>query len=241
MDHVLAAVLASLHADMGRMERVALNMANVQTAGYKREVFETRPFSAWVGSADSMSTVKTDQRPGTLRPTGQALDVALNGPGWFEVRTEQGVAYTRQGNFRLDAQGRVVTQQGHAVMGTGGEIHLLHGASPRIDEAGKVFDAQPSTGTTSAPLAQLKVVQFAPGAAMERLGDGLWHFAGDAALPAEGAVQVRQGMLENSNVSPMHEMVRLMEAMRHAESMQKVALGYDEMLATSIRRLGEGT
>jgi flagellar basal-body rod protein FlgG len=48
-------------------------------------------------------------------------------------------------------------------------------------------------------------------------------------------------MLENSNVSPMHEMVRLMEAMRHAESMQKVAIGYDEMLATSIRRLGEGT
>jgi flagellar basal-body rod protein FlgG len=150
------------------------------------------------------------------------------------VETEQGVAYTRQGNFRLDAAGRLVTQQGRTVLGLSGPIQLAPGA-PRIDAQGRVFEAG-----AAQPQAQLRIVDFAPGAVLERLGDGLVRIQGDP-QPVPAATELRQGFLENSNVEPLREMLQLLQSVRHMETLQKVALGYDEMLASSIRRLGEGT
>src|SRR6059058_8913 len=132
MDPVLSAVLGSMHADMARMDSVAMNITNAQTTGYKREVVLSTPFAARI-EASSLA-VHVDQKPGTLRPTGQGLDFALAGPGWLEVSTPQGAAYTRQGDFRLDAAGRLVTQQGQPVMGLGGEIQLPSGLTV-ADEA----------------------------------------------------------------------------------------------------------
>lgn len=240
MDPVLSSVLGSMHADLARLDRVALNMANAQTPGYKREVVTAQPFSARVEAAANGVSVHTDQRPGTLKPTGQSLDFALAGPGWFEVATPQGPAYTRHGQFRLDAAGRLVTQQGHPVTGQSGEIRLPN-LAPVADAAGRLFDAAAGTRAGAPVLAQLRVVQFEAGAAVQKLGDGLVLPQGSPANVAEGTLQVRQGYLENSNVSHMQEMVRLLETVRHLETLQKVALGYDEMLAASIRKLGEAT
>lgn len=227
-----------MHADLARLERVAMNLANVQTPGYKREVLTVHPFPRQIDDATAAITVHTDQRPGTLKSTGQALDFAINGAGWFEVLTPQGTAYTRQGQFRLDADGRLVTQQGHPVMGVSGEI-VLPNAGPAADAEGRLF-AEPGAGKAGAPaLAQLRIVQFDAGATLQRLGDGLVRPQGPPGNAAPGAAQVRQGYLENSNVNQMQEMVRLLETVRHLETLQKVALGYDEMLATSIRKLGE--
>ena len=238
MDPILSAVLGSMQADMARMDRVAMNIANVRTPGYKREVVTAMPFGARVEAADAPRlAVHTDSRPGTLKSTGQPLEFALAGPGWFEVQTAQGPAYTRQGSFRLDAAGRLVTQQGHAVMGVGGEI-VLASATPDVDASGRVFEA-PGGARDPAPVAQLKVVQFERDAVLERLGDGLVLPRGTPVLAADNAVRVQQGFLENSNVSQLHEMVRLIETVRHLETLQKVALGYDEMLGASIRKLGE--
>jgi flagellar basal-body rod protein FlgF len=238
MDPVLTAILGSMHADMARLERAGMNLANVQTPGYKREIVSATAFAARVDAGASAMTVHTDQRSGTLKATGQSLDLALSGPGWFEVSTPQGAAYTRQGNFRLDAQGRIVTQDGHPVMGTTGQIMLLQGA-PLIDSAGRVFEAiAPGVKKDAAAVAQLRIVEFGGATPVQRLGNGLHLLRGEP-LPATEATQVQQGFLENSNVNHMHEMVRLLETMRHMESLQKVALGYDEMLGTSIRKLGE--
>lgn len=249
MNEILSMVLGSMHADMARMDRVAMNLANLQTPGYKREVASAIPFAAQVEALGSTPTSQgtpaafhTDQRAGTLKATGQSLDLALSGGGWFEVSTPQGIAHTRNGNFRLDARGRLVTQQGYPVMGQAGEIQLPHGV-PVIDSAGRIFEGTLPTGApdraAAAPLAQLKVVRFERGAAAQRLGDGLLVLQGESAPLAEGTVQVQQGFLENSNVGQMQEMVQLMESMRHMETMQKVAIGYDEMLGTAVRRLGE--
>lgn len=253
MNQILSVILTSMHADLARAERAAMNIANVQSPGYKRQFVSASAFAAHMeagGAAlaapgpdavHAAYTVHTDMRAGTLKTTGQRLDLAITGEGWFEVATEQGPAYTRQGNFRLDATGRLVTQQGHAVMGLAGEIQLGPGM-PVIDAAGRVFDgdrAEGTPGATPVPVGQLKVVQFAPLATVHRLGDGLVAIEGEATPARHGSVQVQQGVLENSNVSHMHEMVRLMETVRHLESLQKVAIGYDEMLATAIRRLGE--
>jgi flagellar basal-body rod protein FlgG len=256
MNEILSLVLGSMQADMARLDSVAMNLANTQTVGYKRGVAVTVAFAARVergvqqGSGVDRAEAgpspvlasHVDQRPGTLKSTGQALDVALAGPGWIEVQTEAGPAYTRQGNFRLDPRGRVVTQQGHPVMGVGGEIQLTQG-NPVIDAAGRVFDATAAAqgGSRGTPLAQLRIVQFDASAQLERLGDGLVRVHGEPVTVNEGATQVQQGFLENSNVQSMQEMVQLLQSVRHLETMQRVATSYDEMLGTSIRRLGEGS
>lgn len=243
MNDVLSAVLASMHADIARVDRIGMNIANAGTTGYKRETgatFASRVAdAAQAGGGVSMrASAHLDLRPGTLRSTGQPLDLALAGAGWFEVATEHGPAYTRRGDFRLDARGRVVTQQGLPVQGSGGDIQLAHGR-PVIDASGRVFESAGAMSEGAQPVAQVKVVQLDARAPMERTGDGLMLARGEATAMPESAIQLQQGFLENANVSHMHEMVRLLETLRHMESMQKVALGYDDMLAGAIRKLGD--
>jgi flagellar basal-body rod protein FlgG len=257
MTDVLAISLHSMQHDMARLERISMNMANAMTPGYKREVAASLPLAA-SGFIDAMNAVdvspatppaasaitagalmtRTDSRPGTLKATGQSLDVALGGTGFFEVSTEAGPAYTRQGNWQLDARGRLVTAQGYPVIGLGGEIILSH-PQPHIDATGQVFDAAVNGRADAPPIAQLKVVQFDDVNGLDRMGDGLVRASAQPTQLADGDVQVRQGFLENSNVNSMQEMVQLIQSMRHFESMQKVALGYDDMIGAAVRKLGE--
>jgi len=256
MQEVLALALQSMQNDMQRLDRIGTNLANALTPGYQREVAAARPVASFASLVDAgpravadgggpfrapltSLLVQTDTRPGSLRSTGQAFDVAIAGPGFFEVATPQGPAYTRQGDFRLDGQGRLVTALGHPVMGRGGEIYPGT-AQPRIDAAGSFLPAEGASGPGAAvPLAQLRIVQPDGAARMAHAGDGLLRAEGTVSQVPDAEVQVRQGYLENSNVSSMQEMVHLVQTMRHFESMQKVALGYDEMTGQAIRKLGE--
>lgn len=255
MEHVLAVSLATMQHDMQRLDRVAMNLANVTTPGYKREVLATRPFvdamdqaalagqslpvdATALGATAADGQVRLDMRPGTLRMTGGSLDFALSGDGFFEVTMPDGPAYTRQGDFSVDARGRLVNAQGHAVMGKNGEI-FLSTLKPAVDAAGNITEPFSATPMGGAPSAQLKVVRFDNPASMQRLGDGLLAPGTGMVIAGEADIQVRQGALENANVSTVQEMVQLMQTMRHFESMQKVATGYDEMLGTAIRKLGE--
>jgi flagellar basal-body rod protein FlgF len=219
MDPVLALTLQGLQLDRARLDRLAANLANAQTLGFKRE----------------LEAARLDVQPGTLRTTHRSLDLAIAGSGWFEVATPQGTAYTRQGDFRLDARGRLVTVQGHAVMGVSGEI-LLAQPHPVIDAEGRVYESSAAHGE---PMGQLKLVHFDRLAPVERLGSGLVRIAGTPEPAPAGASMVRQGALENSNVDPAREMVQLLRTLRHAESLQKAASAYDDLLGTAIRRLGE--
>ncbi|MDQ0016092.1 flagellar basal-body rod protein FlgG [Variovorax boronicumulans] len=256
MTDVLAISLQSMQQDMARLERISMNMANATTPGYKREVASSLPMNTGT-FADAMRSVgaargdvsgstaaagtlliQTDARPGTLKSTGQNLDVALTMPGFFEISTEAGLAYTRQGSWQLDARGRLVTAQGNPVMGQGGEIVLTR-PNPVIDAAGQVFESKPGGGAEATPVAQLKVVQFDNAKDFRRVGDGLLSTEQAPTQLADGDVQLRQGFLENSNVSSMQEMVQLIQSMRHFESMQRVALGYDEMIGGAVRKLGD--
>jgi len=265
MTDVLAISLYSMQQDMGRLERISLNMANAMTPGYKREVAMAlpsgagafaaamtaaevaafgqqangaRPLEGGAAASGGALLIQTDARPGTLKTTGQNLDVALTTPGFFEVSTDAGLAYTRQGNWQLDARGRLVTAQGQPVMGQGGEIVLTH-PNPTIDAAGQVFETKPGGGGESTPIAQLKVVRFDDMTSLRRMGDGLMGTDQVPSQLADSEVELRQGFLENSNVNSMQEMVQLIQSMRHFESMQRVALGYDEMIGAAIRKLGE--
>ena len=251
MNEVLAISLQSMQADMARVEQIGMNLANVLTPGYKRGVAVQAPlgasFAAHLSNAAAAGNTAaaaavapvefvSDGRAGTLKSTGQNLDVALAGKGYFEVVTETGPAYTRHGNFRLDARGRLVTAQGHPVMGTSGEI-ILNLANPVIGANGTITSATGSAD--AAPLGQLKVVEFDGDAKLQHMGEGL-HAAGPGMKTVgDEDVRVRQGFLENSNVSSTYEMTSMIQAMRHFESMHKVAQGYDDMLGTAIRKLGD--
>jgi flagellar basal-body rod protein FlgF len=249
MNEVLAISLHSLQSDMARLDQLAMNLANALTPGYKRGVAVQGPMgsefaehlsNAAAASVDAAAAptvaFTSDLRAGTLKATGQNLDVALAGKGYFEVITDAGPAYTRQGNFRLDARGRLVTAQGYPVMGVAGEV-TLNLANPVIAANGAISPGPSSSDAI--PVAQLKVVGFDPAVKLEHLGDGL--YAGGAGMRqlTDQDVTVRQGFLENSNVSSTYEMTSLVQTMRHFESMQKVAQGYDDMLGTAIRKLGE--
>lgn len=260
MTDVLAISLQSMQQDMARLERISMNMANATTPGYKREVATSLPSNAAAFSdamrgagrpqqgpqaepsnaagVAGMLLIQTDAHPGTLKSTGQSLDVALTTPGFFEISTEAGLAYTRQGSWQLDARGRLVTAQGNPVMGVGGEI-VLSRPNPVIDATGQVFESKPGGGAESTPVAQLKVVRFDNAKDLRRMGDGLMGTDQTPSQLTDSEVQLRQGFLENSNVNSMQEMVQLIQSMRHFESMQRVALGYDEMIGGAVRKLGD--
>ena len=123
-------------------------------------------------------------------------------------------------------------------MGVGGEI-VLSRPNPVIDAAGQVFESRPGGGVDSTPVAQLKVVQFDDTRNLRRMGEGLMTTDQVPTQLRDSDVQLRQGFLENSNVNSMQEMAQLIQSMRHFESMQRIALGYDEMIGGAVRKLGE--
>jgi flagellar basal-body rod protein FlgF len=252
MQEILAITLAAMQHDAARVERVSSNLANATTPAYKREVFLQRPipvdasglsFTQAVSRAATQSgerratgamptfEIVRDMKAGTLRPTRQNLDLALAGPGYFEVATESGPAYTRHGQFQLDARGRLVTPQGHPVMGHNGEI-VLTDAQPTIDGNGNITER-------GRLVAQLKIVEFEQTAALQSLEGGLYASSMPARSLRSDEIQVRQGHLENPNINSMTEMVELMQTMRHFESLQKTVQGYDEMVGSAIRKLGD--
>jgi flagellar basal-body rod protein FlgF len=242
MPDALAIVAKSMADDMLRLASISYNLANAASPGFKQEMMVSRAFSDHItasgmrlptalGVTLSEPGIMLDHRAGSLQFTGNALDVALEGDGFFELAAQQGPVYTRQGNFQLDATGRLMSTMGFPVMGTAGEMHIAS-SQPRIDRDGRIYDDDDKLA------GQLRVMRFSDPSKLLRAGAGMYAPAGQSAAQLQDA-RIRQGYLENSNVVPVHEMVRLIETMRHFESSQKVIQSYDEMLERAIRTLGE--
>jgi flagellar basal-body rod protein FlgF len=249
MTSITAITLGALLSDQARMERVASNIANATTPGYRREILvesvaEPSPFAELVlagearaakpvsSSKDAIvsSTLERDSRPGTLRPTGRSLDLAIAGPGYFELATEQGPVWTRLGQFQVDGRGRLVNAQGHALVGTGGEITVTSD-KVSIDTEGRITESGQLVG-------QVRVVDW-DAKRLSSTGNGTYVGTGPTRQVEPGHVAIRQGFVENSNVDTAHEMVSLMATTRHFEATLRMLQGLDDMLGTAIRRLGE--
>lgn len=246
MTSISAVTLNALANDEARIERVASNLANVQTPGYKRELVAEQSTFASAMSAAAQDAVPAagdemrlpqvdmrlirDMRPATLKSTGRTLDLALSGVGFFELATDHGPAYTRRGDFQVDARGRIVDGEGHALLGQGGEISVTNDRV-KIDSTGRVLDGDKQ-------IAQLRIVDIAPNE-LQPLGDGRYASSGSVHELAPGRADVKQGFLENANVDTAHEMVSLSATVRHFEALLRVAQGRDEMLGTAIRKLGD--
>lgn len=239
----LSAITAAMQDDLVRMQAIGQNLANVNTIGYKKATTVTQPFIDNLGNlygANQLGRAQSHHQPteimrdfsmGTLRNTGNPLDVVIEGQGFFELLTPNGKVYTRQGQFKLDASGSLITQQGDFVMGAAGEI-TVDSENIEITNDGRIF-------TDGREVAQLKVVSFAnENNTMLPVGGGQFVAQGQA-VQSDDIPSVRQGYVELPNVDQAVEMIKMIETARHFELAQRVVRGYDDMLETSIDTLLE--
>lgn len=234
-----AIAAAGMHGDIQRLDIISQNLSNVLTPGYKRILTVTTGFSEFMatgsaatpGPASAILASGIDFRPAPSRHTGNPLDLAIEGDGFFELQDAGGAMYTRQGSLSLDAGGRLVAPGGAAVAGVAGEIRL-ESDKVRIDRAGRIFDRD-------AMLGQIRLVRFDDPQKLVPAGQGRYAQGAARLEPDADATTVRQGHVEASNVVPAEEMVRLIETMRHFEGGQKVIQWHDDMLEQALSRLGQ--
>ena len=230
----IAIASAGMQTDLSQLSRISQNLANVSTPGYKRQLQSVPPIDAFMAAAapDVMSERRAvDPSAGTLRKTGNPLDIAIDGDAFLEVRSPSGMAYTRLGELAVDPQGRLVTRDGFPVMGSGGELYANSGQAT-INEQGELFDAGHSAG-------RLHLVRFEHAGALEPIGNGLYRQGGATLSTASETSRVRSGYLEMSNVNSAFEMVQLSETVRHFESLQRVIQGWDDVFGKAMRKLGD--
>ncbi len=224
MDSGFYSAFTGLAARMQSLDLLANNLANVNTAGYKAQKEFYRTFSAslnnrWLTPVNQainnfglMGGARVDLSAGALQTTGNDTDVALDGSGFFVVNTKAGLRYTRNGNFSLNTARQLVDSQGNLLQGQDGPIQLPSG-SLTISTDGTI-------SVDGALVAQLKVIDFAPGTQLSPEGNTDFVVpAGAKALPATALV--RQGMIESSNSDPITSAVSLIDLQRNAEMMQR--------------------
>lgn len=207
------------------LDTIANNMANVSTVGFRasHNVFSsvlasTGSESLSVLNQDAndygvLSGTELDNAQGALTRTGNDLDVAVEGPGYFAVQTSTGTAYTRGGNLRVSPQGQLITSAGDRVLGDNGPITVV-GEPVSISTDGTI-------SVNGAVSGRLKLVEFPAKTQMEGTGGGYYTAPAGTATAATKS-QVRQGMIENSNVNPVTSAVELIEAQREVETMRRV-------------------
>jgi flagellar basal-body rod protein FlgG len=219
------------------------NLANVNTIGYKADlpVFrfnepaaeadpatgEVPKLSPYLSPIDHV----TNFTEGALRETGNPLDVAIVGDGFFAVQTPDGIQYTRKGRFSVNEQGQLSTADGNAVMGQGGEI-AIDGSRVEISEAGEV-------SVDGAVVDVLRVVDFERPYPMQKVGGTRFVPAESSAQPQESRnYRIAQGAVEASNVDALRTMTELIESLRVFESYQKAIRAADDATAKTVNEVG---
>jgi flagellar basal-body rod protein FlgF len=224
MERGLYIAASGMLAEMARQDQLANDLANASTPGYKADRVSQRSFGDLMlsssangsvigplGSGAAIDKQVTDVRPQPLNETGQPLDLAVEGEGWFGVQTAQGVRYTRNGSFTGNAQGKLVDQLGNAVLGVGGK--------PVAVTDGTIDPTKVALFTLRNPIKQ-----------------GESNFTGQAGGAATGTV--RSGSLEGSGVDPARAMVDLMASMRTMEATQRAITTIDSTLQQTSQQVG---
>ncbi len=253
MNRAIYPILSGAIAQERRLQVFANNIANVNTAGFKQDdqgfqavlarrvagpaftpgvrTIAQQIVSAPIGPSERVYAaphfVRTTFDVGRIRITGNPLDIAIQGEGFFEIKTAQGLRYTRNGMFSLDNQRRLVTNAGYPVMGTNGEIKIPPGTL-QINGVGAIqIDGQ--------TVATIKIVSFSDKEMPHKHAEGL--FAGDKGkvLPHP---TLQPGHIEESNVNSLGEMVKMIQGMRTYESAQKLIQTIDRMAEVAIQDVG---
>jgi flagellar basal-body rod protein FlgG len=231
MDRGLYLAASGMLAEQLRQDQIANDLSNSSTSGYKAERTTQQSFGnllltnsvtgATIGSQSTgvqVTNTVTDWTPQALKDTGEPLDMAINGDGFFAVQTAKGVRYTRNGEFSSDAQGNLVTAMGDPVLGRNNQPVKL-GADGKVDPR------------------NLNVVLLTN---PEKVGDN--YITGTPGTPAgQVAGSVRAGALEGSGANANQAMVDMIESMRAYEAGQKVIHTIDETLGKAASSVGSVT
>jgi len=235
------AACAGMMTRTDALDTIANNLANVSTPGFRAS---HNSFSAVLASADDeplsalnqdvneygyLGGTRIDTTQGTLVPTGNELDMAIDGAGYFEVQTGGGTVYTRGGNFRVSPLGQLITAAGDPVLGEAGPITIV-GEPVSVSTDGTI-------SVNGAISGRLKLAEFPEGTQFESLGNAYYKAPAGTAVDATNT-KVRQGQLENSNVNPIISVVELITAQHQVESMRRtLSLFSDDMDKTAAQDL----
>ena len=238
----------STYAD--RNDIIANNLANVSTPGFKKESVYVEPFDVLfarvttpVGDEEGLvqpplGALRTEAitvfTQGPLRNTGGTFDLAINGKGFFRIQAPEGTRYTRDGSFRLDAEGRLVTADGYPLLGDGSSpvaVNAAEGGDVVIAEDGTV-----SVGDTRS--GRITLADFEEPYPLRKEGRNLYATTSEDAVELTASSPIAQRSLEMSNVDVVEEMVGLITNYRDYEMAQKMARLQDDTLSDAIRTVG---
>lgn len=269
--------LSGAIAQQRNVETIANNVANANTPGFKKEQVVFKEYLAALEKPDAQidlpqkewkpedfyrsynsedAFVKVDgtytlHEQGQLAPTGNAFDNALNGPGFYEVLTPNGVRYTRKGNFTINNEGKLVTDQGFYLLsksppptaGADGKIEVVAPPESRaINVGGGKFtislDGEVYSGQNK--VADLALVEFNDPHALKKEGNSLFINPDQKNIKiGEVKTSVHQGFVEQSNVNAVSEMSSLINANRNFESIQRVIKTYDTMSGKAVNEIAK--
>lgn len=247
-----------MSAQQDNMDVIANNIANVNTSGFKkgRAEFEdliyhnlkepgeasglqsVTPTGVQTGLGVKTAAIQKDFTQGQVNITKNPLDLNIEGNGFFQVRTPDGeVAYTRDGSFKKDAQGKIVDKNGNTLVP---EITIPEGAvALEISPAGEVRYLSQQNGEAT-NIGQIDIANFINPAGLKNLGKNLYMPTAASGQPATyrpgtmGTGFLSQGELESSNVNIVDEMVNMITAQRAYETNSKVLQASDQMLQTAV-------
>lgn len=237
MDNAAYITLTRMSGLRREMQMVANNIANATTTGFRREAMVFSEFVVSSGRTEpslSMALGNTRQTytlQGALTQTNGTFDMAIEGEGFFQLETPDGLRLTRAGTFTPNGAGELVNASGHLVLDAGGAAIFVPPDARAISLA--------RDGTFSAdgqPFAQVGLVRPADPIAMSRAAGTLFSVEGDVEPVEEPAVL--QGFLEESNVDPILELARMIEVQRAYERGQKLLESEDERIRSVIQTLG---
>jgi flagellar basal-body rod protein FlgG len=245
-------------AQQRRIENISNNLANVSTVGFKksRENFEdllyqqmptsgagqgtTRASNLEVGSGVRLASMTKDFRSGDLQQTGNPMDVAIVGRGFFVVQTTDGREfYTRNGQFGVNANGELVTQMGNIVSPG---IDLPGGASQiRVEEDGSILAIYDDSANPTV-LGTLQIADFINPAGLRSMGGNVYAVTPESGQPinidSQDGYRIRQGFVEASNVDVAEELVNMITAQRAFELTSKAVESADQtmQIVNNIKR-----
>ena len=223
--------VSGAQAEMRHLDVIANNLANANTPGFKADRMNFREVLAQSTVSDDeqdrrfveVSGTHTDLKAGTLRSTGNPLDLAILGEGFLKVNTPRGERITRGGSFMQASDGTIMTASGHPLLDTGGQPVRISpsGGSVHVDGNGVLSQGKRI-------VADLAFVEVNDPAALRKEDSGLFATEPDNLRRAETS-QLQQGAIEESNGNPIRTMVALVETQRHFDTLHRAIETYKDL------------
>jgi flagellar basal-body rod protein FlgF len=228
------------------LDVVANNIANMNTTGFKADgsLFEEYLNSAARAADTRVSFVQDratwiDMSAGALERTGNALDVAINGDGFFAVQTQRGVRYTRNGSFQINPSGQLVTAQGDPVLGDGGPITFQPTDRQISISPDGTISVREGNSKADSQRGKLRLVSFANPRQLQKDGNGTFNYVGNDAPVESKSATIAQGSLEKSNVRAVAEMSRMIEITRSYTQVAAMLQQQSDLGQSSIDKLAD--